>query len=74
MRKVFLTNVESLPDFREILEFNVEVAVKKNIWNVTLEIWGQNISLFVTGEEELSVIYFHQHTFAKWCFFLFFCL
>lgn len=39
---------------------------QQNIWNIISEIWGQTIS--VTREEDLSAIYFHQHTFAKFFF------
>ena len=37
---------------------------------------GGKLFLFVTREEDLSAIYFHQHTFAKFFFFfrLYFCL
>ena len=35
---------------------------------------GGKLSLFVTREEDLSAIYFHQHTFAKYFPPLYFCL
>lgn len=74
-RRLFLLMLSHCQILRGILEFKFDVAVKKkNIWNVTLDIWGQNISLFVTREEDLSVIYFHEHTFAKLYFFLYVCL
>lgn len=56
---------------RGVLEFKFDITVKKNIWNVTLEIFGAKY-LSVTREEHLNAIYFHQHTFSK-LFFFFFC-
>ena len=56
---------------RRVLEFKFDITVKKNIWNVTLEILGAKY-LSVTREDHLNAIYFHQHTFAKF-FVFFFC-
>lgn len=67
-RRFFLLMLSPCQILRGISEFKFDVAVKKNIWNVTLDILGAKY-LSVTREEDLSVIYFHRHTFAKLYFF-----
>lgn len=67
-RRLFLLMLSHFQILRGILEFKFDVAVKKNIWNVTLDILGAKY-LSVTREEDLSVIYFHQHIFTKLYFF-----
>lgn len=63
-RRFFLLMLSPCQILRGISEFKFDVAVKNNIWNVTLDILGAKY-LSVTREEDLSVIYFHRHTFAK---------
>lgn len=73
--RLFLLMLSHCQILRGVLEFKFDITVKKNIWNVTLEIFGAKY-LSVTREEHLNAIYFHQHTFSKlfFFFFLYFCL